>query len=135
MLDQQYPDAVTPSSLLMALLAHLRLTYRQAAADLLSRHMKLAQSWTDAEQQQVHQAALDLLKSHPTTAAAAFVSTICQDAFQRESGNAPVQHSQLVETCLAAGMLEYAVKVRHSTTPAGAMLYTADGMLMQTQQC
>ena len=83
----------------------------------------------------MHQAALALIKSHPTTAAAAFVSTICQDAFQRESGNAPVQHSQLVETCLAAGMLEYAVEVRQSTYPAGAMLYTADGMLLQTQQC
>ena len=125
MLDQQCPDAVTPNRLLMALLAHLVLNHPEAAADLLSQHMKLAQSWTDAEQQQVHQAALDLLKSHPTTAAATLESTICQDAFDRESSNAPVQHSQLVEACLAAGMLEYAVEVRQSMRPAGDTLYAA----------
>ena len=123
MLDQQYPDAVTPSSLLMALLAHMLLGDPEAAADLLSQHMKLAQSWADAEQQLVHQAALDLLKSHLTTAAAAFGTTICKDAFARESNNAPVQHSQLMETCLAAGMLEFAVEVRQSMRSAGAWRY------------
>ena len=122
MLDQQHPDAVTPSSFLMALLAHLHLEDPDAAAGTLSQHTKLAHAWTDAEQKQVYQAALDLLKSHPTTAAAAFVSTICQDAFQRESGNAPAQHSQLAEACLAAGMLEYAVEVRQSMRLAGAIL-------------
>ena len=124
-LDQQYPDAVTPSSLVTALLAHLRLNHPEAAAGLLSQQTKLAQSWTDAEQQQVHQAALDLLKSHPTTAAAAFGSTICQDAFDRESSNAAVQHSQLVKTCLAAGMLDCAVEVRQGARQAQAILYTA----------
>ena len=114
MLEQQYPSAVTPSNFLMALLAHLLLNHPETAAELLSQHMQLAQSWTDAEQQQVHQAALDLLKSHPTTAAAACGSTICKHAIARKSSNAAVQHSQLMETCLAAGMLEFAVEVRQS---------------------
>ena len=111
----------------MALLAHLRLEDPEAAADLLSRHTKLAQSWTDAEQQQVYQAALDLLKSRPSTAAVAIGSTICETAFARKSGNAPVQHSQLMETCLAAGMLKCAVEVRQgikgtAQNPCGVLL-------------
>ena len=124
MLDQQCPHDVKPGILQMALVAHLHLEDPDAAADILGQHMKLAQSWTDAEQNQVYQAALNLLRSQPTTAAAAFGSTICQDAFARNCGNAPMQHSQLVEACLAAGMLEYAVEVRQSMSPCHTVYCT-----------